>query len=69
MRQTTGTRKSPSEQLVKDIKRVPQTFLIGIKNLDVLVRLRGEVSIADALSPHRRFKPILADAAPSTYLH
>ena len=47
MRQTTGTRKSPGEKLVKDIKRAARKhYLLEEKIRIVLDGLRGEDSIA-----------------------
>jgi hypothetical protein len=34
MRQTTGTRKSPGEKIVKDIKRDPQALFIRREDQD-----------------------------------
>jgi hypothetical protein len=47
MRQATGTRKSPGEKLVKDIKRATRKhYLLEEKIRIVLDGLRGEDSIA-----------------------
>ena len=48
MRQTTGTRKSPGEKIVKDIKRATRRhYSAGEKMRIVLDGLRGEDSIAE----------------------
>jgi transposase len=48
MRQTTGTRKSPGEKIVKDIKRATRKqYSSGEKIRIVLDGLRGEDSIAE----------------------
>ena len=55
MRQTTGTRKSPGEKLVKDIKRATRKqYSIQEKIRIVLDGLRGEDSFAELC---RREKP------------
>ena len=47
MRQSTGTRKSPSEKLVKDIKRATRRQYSSEEKIrNVLDGLRGEDSIA-----------------------
>ena len=48
MRQTTGTRKSPSEKLIKDIKRAACKLYPSEEKIRiVLVGLRGEDSITE----------------------
>jgi len=50
MRQTTGTRKSPGEKLVKDIKRATRKQYSSEEKIRIVLDgLRGEDSIAEAL--------------------
>ena len=46
MRQTTGTRKSPGEQIVKDIKRAKRKHYSSEEKIRIVLDgLRGEVSV------------------------
>mgnify|MGYP004558710659 CR=1 FL=1 len=55
MRQTTGTRKSPGEKLVKDIKRATRKQYSSEEKIRIVLDgLRGEDSIAELC---RREKP------------
>ena len=48
MRQTTGTRKSPGEKLVKDIKRATRKQYSSEEKIRIILDgLRGEDSIAE----------------------
>jgi transposase len=48
MRQTTGTRKSPGEKLVKDIKRAKRKQYSSAEKIRIVLDgLRGEDSIAE----------------------
>ncbi len=48
MRQTTGTRKSPGEQIVKDIKRATRKHYSSEEKIRIVLDgLRGEDSIAE----------------------
>lgn len=48
MRQTTGTRKSPGEKIVKDIKRATQKHYSSEDKIRIVLdELRGEDSIAE----------------------
>ncbi|WP_394180201.1 hypothetical protein [Yoonia maritima] len=52
MRQTNGTRKSPGEKIVKDIKRATRKHYSSEEKIRILLDgLRGEDSIAE-LSPN-----------------
>ena len=48
MRQTTGTRKSPGEKIVKDIKRATRKHFASEEKIRIVLDgLRGEDSIAE----------------------
>ena len=48
MRQTTGTRKIPGEQIVKDIKRAARNHYSSEEKIRIVLDgLRGEVSFAE----------------------
>ncbi len=49
MRQTTGTRKSPGDKIVKDIKRATRTHYSSVEKIRIVLDgLRGEDSIAES---------------------
>jgi len=52
MRQTTGTRKSPGEKIVKDIKRATRKHYSSEEKIRIVLDgLRGEDSIAELCRP------------------
>ena len=52
MRQTTGTRKSPGEKIVKDIKRATRKHYSSEEKIRIVLDgLRGEDSIAEGFAP------------------
>jgi len=52
MRQTTGTRKSPGEKIVKDIKRATRNHYSSEEKIRIVLDgLRGEDSIAELCRP------------------
>ena len=64
MRQTTGTRKSPGEKLVKDIKRATRKQYSSEEKIRIVLDgLRGEDSIAELCrrEPLSRFVAIQPD--------
>ena len=55
MRQTTGTRKSPGEKIVKDIKRATRKHYSSEEKIRIVLDgLRGEDSIAEHGKDHQR---------------
>ena len=53
MRQTTGTRKSAGEKIVKDIKRATRKHYSSEEKIRIVLDgLRGEVSIAEVCFMH-----------------
>ena len=65
MRQTTGTRKSPGEKLVKDIKRATRKQYSSEEKIRIILDgLRGEDSIAEHLATFPYACPIPADVHP-----
>jgi transposase len=51
MRQTTGTRKSPGERIVRDIKRATRKHYSSEENIRIVLDgLRGEDSFASTRS-------------------
>ena len=53
MRQTTGTRKSPGEKIVKDIKRATRKHYSSEEKIRIVLDgLRGENSIDEICRPH-----------------
>ena len=54
MRQTTGTRKSPGEQIVKDIKRAPRKHYSSEEKIRIVLdELRGEDKLKQSPSLRR----------------
>ena len=63
MRQTTGTRKSPGEQIVKDIKRATRKHYSSEEKIRIVLDgLRGEDSIAELCRREGIFDDLLARA-------
>jgi hypothetical protein len=73
MRQTTGTRRSPGEKLVKDIKRATRRQYSSEEKIRIVLDgLRGEDSIAELCrreaSPKRLFAALCTDVRNGTKL-